>query len=147
MWANGCRIGGFRFKGFIFRHFGLLDYFFTMFMPLYLCFQNMASTIQCILSTTPLCIYFESIIFETWYWCLSFHCFEVEEAKVSVVTPIDTNDDDIDDDDNVTLKTTSLQLQSLCSMPGHMCGSSTKHQSMMTMSCILTVLSIFSILL
>ena len=60
---------------------------------------------------------------------------------MSVVTPIDTNDDDIDDDDNVTLKTTSLQLQSLCSMPGHMCGSSTKHQSMVTMSCFLAVLS------
>ena len=88
-----------------------------------------------------------SSVHSSWYWFLSFYCFEVEEAKVSVVTPIDTNDDDIDDDDNVTLKTTSLQLQSLCSMPGHMCGSSTKHQSMMTMSCILAVLSSFSILL
>ena len=45
---------------------------------------------------------------------------------MSLVTssPLDDKDDAIDDDDNVTLKTTSLQLQSLCSMPGHMCGGS-----------------------
>ena len=66
---------------------------------------------------------------------------------MSVVTPIDTNDDDIDDDDNVTLKTTSLQLQSLCSMPGHMCGGSIRQQLFLTLSSMLAVLSCLSLVL